>query len=174
MTYEALTKAGVPLFAYGNFLTVCVNFLILAFIIFIMVQADQPAAPGRAAAACGPAGRHGPAARDPRRPAALRRRRAAPARRPGAGAERDAVPRPGRIFGPILGRTSSRQRSSCARRSPARRVTSEMNPIEPRVQAALDAAMNLIRTAATSAAMRVAESLDVQAQNATRSGRARR
>ena len=43
-----------------------------------------------------------------------------------------------------------------------------MNPIEPRVQAALDAAMNLIRTAATSAAMRVAESLDVQAQNATR------
>ena len=43
-----------------------------------------------------------------------------------------------------------------------------MNPIEPRVQAALDAAMNLIRTAATSAAMRVAESLDVQAQSATR------
>ena len=43
-----------------------------------------------------------------------------------------------------------------------------MNPIDPRVQAALDAAMNLIRTAATSAAMRVAESLDVQAQSATR------
>jgi hypothetical protein len=43
-----------------------------------------------------------------------------------------------------------------------------MNPIEPRVQATLDAAMNLIRTAATSAAMRVAESLDLQAQNATR------
>lgn len=38
MTYEALTKAGVPLFAYGNFLTVCVNFLILAFIIFVMVR----------------------------------------------------------------------------------------------------------------------------------------
>ncbi len=38
MTYEALTKAGVPLFAYGNFLTVAVNFLILAFIIFIMVK----------------------------------------------------------------------------------------------------------------------------------------
>ena len=38
MTYEALTKAGVPLFAWGNFLTVCVNFLILAFIIFIMVR----------------------------------------------------------------------------------------------------------------------------------------
>src|SRR5437868_6521102 len=43
-----------------------------------------------------------------------------------------------------------------------------MNPIEPRVQAALDAAMNLIRTAAASAAVRVAESLDLQAQNATR------
>ena len=43
-----------------------------------------------------------------------------------------------------------------------------MNPIEPRVQATLDAAMNLIRTAATSAAMRVAESLDLQAQNTTR------
>ena len=38
MTYEALTKAGVPLFAYGNFFTVAINFLILAFIIFIMVR----------------------------------------------------------------------------------------------------------------------------------------
>ena len=38
MTYEALTKAGVPLFAWGNFLTVSVNFLILAFIIFMMVR----------------------------------------------------------------------------------------------------------------------------------------
>ncbi len=38
MTYEALTKAGVPLFAYGNFFTVAINFLILAFIIFMMVR----------------------------------------------------------------------------------------------------------------------------------------
>jgi large conductance mechanosensitive channel len=38
MTYEALTKAGVPLFAYGNFITVAINFLILAFIIFLMVR----------------------------------------------------------------------------------------------------------------------------------------
>ena len=38
MTYEALTKAGVPLFAYGNFITVGINFLILAFIIFLMVK----------------------------------------------------------------------------------------------------------------------------------------
>ena len=37
-TYEALTGAGVPLFAYGNFITVLINFLILAFIIFQMVR----------------------------------------------------------------------------------------------------------------------------------------
>ena len=37
-TYEALTKAGVPLFAYGNFLTVAVNFAILAGVIFVMVR----------------------------------------------------------------------------------------------------------------------------------------
>ena len=33
-----LKKAGVPVLAYGNFLTVAVNFLILAFIIFMMVK----------------------------------------------------------------------------------------------------------------------------------------
>ena len=38
MTYDALTKAGVPLFAYGNFITVAINFLILAFIVFLMVR----------------------------------------------------------------------------------------------------------------------------------------
>ena len=38
MTYEALTKAGVPLLAYGNFLTIVLNFIILAFVIFIMVK----------------------------------------------------------------------------------------------------------------------------------------
>ena len=37
-TYEALTKAGVPVFAYGNFITVALNFAILAFIIFLMVK----------------------------------------------------------------------------------------------------------------------------------------
>ena len=51
MTYEALTKAGVPLFAYGNFITVAINFVILAFIIFAMVKqinrvrGETPAAP---------------------------------------------------------------------------------------------------------------------------------
>ena len=38
MTYDALTKAGVPLFAYGNFITVAINFLVLAFIIFLMIR----------------------------------------------------------------------------------------------------------------------------------------
>ena len=38
MTYDALSKAGVPLFAYGNFITVALNFVILAFIIFMMVK----------------------------------------------------------------------------------------------------------------------------------------
>ena len=51
MTYDALTKAGVPLFAYGNFITVAINFVILAFIIFLMVKQmnrlkqQTPAAP---------------------------------------------------------------------------------------------------------------------------------
>jgi len=38
MTLEALKKAGVPVFAYGNFITVAVNFAMLAFIIFVMVK----------------------------------------------------------------------------------------------------------------------------------------
>ena len=51
MTYDALTKAGVPLLAYGNFITVAINFIILAFIIFLMVRQinalrrKQPPAP---------------------------------------------------------------------------------------------------------------------------------
>ncbi|MGN5480059.1 large conductance mechanosensitive channel protein MscL [Cupriavidus basilensis] len=54
MTLDALKKAGVPVFAYGNFLTIVVNFLILAFIIFLMVRAfnrmraEEPAAPAEA------------------------------------------------------------------------------------------------------------------------------
>jgi len=39
LTYDALTKAGVPLFAYGNFITIAINFVILAFIVFLMVKA---------------------------------------------------------------------------------------------------------------------------------------
>jgi len=37
-TLAELKKAGVPVFAYGNFITVAVNFAILAFIIFMMVK----------------------------------------------------------------------------------------------------------------------------------------
>ena len=37
-TLAALKKAGVPVFAYGNFITVAVNFAILAFIIFQMIK----------------------------------------------------------------------------------------------------------------------------------------
>jgi large conductance mechanosensitive channel len=37
-TLVSLKKAGIPVFAYGNFITVAVNFAILAFIIFMMVK----------------------------------------------------------------------------------------------------------------------------------------
>ncbi len=38
MTLDGLKKASVPVLAYGNFITVAVNFAILAFIIFMMVK----------------------------------------------------------------------------------------------------------------------------------------
>jgi large conductance mechanosensitive channel len=38
VTYESLTKAGASLLAYGNFLTIALNFLILAFVIFQMIK----------------------------------------------------------------------------------------------------------------------------------------
>lgn len=38
MTYDALKEAGAPMLAYGSFLTVVINFIILAFIIFMMVK----------------------------------------------------------------------------------------------------------------------------------------
>ncbi len=38
VTLDALRKAGVPVLAYGSFITVAVNFSILAFIIFMMVK----------------------------------------------------------------------------------------------------------------------------------------
>ena len=37
-TYDALTKAGVNVFAYGNFITVMINFLLLALGVFIIVK----------------------------------------------------------------------------------------------------------------------------------------
>ena len=56
MTLDALKKAGVPVLAYGNFLTIAVNFVLLAFIIFVMVKQinrlrrEAPPAPAPAAA----------------------------------------------------------------------------------------------------------------------------
>ena len=38
VTLDALKKAGVPVFAYGNFITIVLYFVILAWIIFIMVK----------------------------------------------------------------------------------------------------------------------------------------
>ena len=55
-TLDALKKAGIPVFAYGNFITVAVNFVILAFIIFMMVKQinrlkrEAPATPEQAPA----------------------------------------------------------------------------------------------------------------------------
>ncbi|WFF38539.1 large conductance mechanosensitive channel protein MscL [Moraxella nasibovis] len=52
-SYAALKEAGVAMLAYGNFITVVINFIILAFIIFMMVKgmnrlrrkAEEPTAP---------------------------------------------------------------------------------------------------------------------------------
>ena len=52
--YAALKKAGVPVLGYGAFVTAAVNFLILAFIIFLLIRLvnrlvpkpeEKPAAP---------------------------------------------------------------------------------------------------------------------------------
>lgn len=50
-TLDALKEAGVPVFAYGNFITILINFILLAFVIFLLVKAvnnmrrAEPAAP---------------------------------------------------------------------------------------------------------------------------------
>ena len=38
-TLDAMKKAGVPVLAWGNFVNVAINFMILAFIVFLMVRA---------------------------------------------------------------------------------------------------------------------------------------
>ena len=38
MTLAELKKAAVPVFAYGSFLTVLLNFIILAFIVFLLIR----------------------------------------------------------------------------------------------------------------------------------------
>lgn len=37
-TLAAMKAAGVPVLAFGNFITVTINFLILAFVIFLMIK----------------------------------------------------------------------------------------------------------------------------------------
>jgi large conductance mechanosensitive channel len=55
-SFAGLKKAGIPVFAYGNFITIAVNFLILAFIVFMMVKQlnrlkkDEPVADAAPAA----------------------------------------------------------------------------------------------------------------------------
>jgi large conductance mechanosensitive channel len=50
-TLEAVKKAGVPVLAWGSFVNTCLNFVILAFIVFLMVRAinrmrrEEPPAP---------------------------------------------------------------------------------------------------------------------------------
>jgi large conductance mechanosensitive channel len=38
MTVEALRKAGVPVIAWGNFINIVLNFVILAVVVFLMVK----------------------------------------------------------------------------------------------------------------------------------------
>lgn len=51
MTLAEVKKAGIPVFAYGSFITIAINFIILAFIIFLMIKQmnrlkrAEPAAP---------------------------------------------------------------------------------------------------------------------------------
>ena len=54
-TYKELSDAGVAVLGYGSFLTVALNFIILAFIIFWMVKAISRVKPRLDAPAAGPA-----------------------------------------------------------------------------------------------------------------------
>jgi large conductance mechanosensitive channel len=50
-TLDAVKKAGIPVIAYGNFINIVLNFVILAFVVFVMVKQinrlrrDTPKAP---------------------------------------------------------------------------------------------------------------------------------
>ena len=35
---DAIKKAGVPVFAYGNFITILINFILMAFVIFMLIR----------------------------------------------------------------------------------------------------------------------------------------
>ena len=51
--YAALKKAGVPLLGYGEFITQAVNFVIIAFIIFLMIRGVNRLMPKAPEAAAG-------------------------------------------------------------------------------------------------------------------------
>ncbi|CAN5226547.1 large conductance mechanosensitive channel protein MscL [soil metagenome] len=53
--YAALKKAGVPLLGWGEFITQAVNFVIIAFIIFLLVRAINKMSPKPEAAPAEPA-----------------------------------------------------------------------------------------------------------------------
>ena len=54
-SYADLKKAGVPMLGFGQFITVSVNFLIVAFVVFLMVRWVQRLNRAEAAAPAAPA-----------------------------------------------------------------------------------------------------------------------
>ena len=54
MTYAALKAAGVAMLGYGAFVTAIINFLILAFVIFLIVRQANRMMPAKPAAPAGP------------------------------------------------------------------------------------------------------------------------
>ncbi|MGB6102762.1 MAG: large conductance mechanosensitive channel protein MscL [Pusillimonas sp.] len=42
-TYDALSKAGAVLLSWGNFITILINFILLAFVVFCLVKAVNSA-----------------------------------------------------------------------------------------------------------------------------------
>ena len=54
MTYAALKAAGVAMLGYGSFITAIINFVILAFVIFLIVKQANKMMPPPPAAPAGP------------------------------------------------------------------------------------------------------------------------
>ncbi|WP_395332342.1 large conductance mechanosensitive channel protein MscL [Novosphingobium sp. BL-8H] len=54
MTYAGLKAAGVAMFGYGAFLNAVINFLILAFVIFLIVRQANRLMPAKKVAPAGP------------------------------------------------------------------------------------------------------------------------
>ena len=52
--YTALKKAGVAMLGYGSFITAIINFLIMAFVIFLIVKGANRLSPKPEAAPAGP------------------------------------------------------------------------------------------------------------------------